>query len=201
MIRSFANLSVSSGSRCFSTSVNKKSSLSTRPIQRPTYSPYNLFIKEQYPKLKTHENERVSEVMKKIASAWKNVSAAEKDRLTVQAKKVADERKKALSDAEKLQIRENRIKRKERTLEKDVDAKYPDRPKKPASAYGLYLKNKGANAPRVDGQKLDFKQLASDWKNLGESEKEKYRTEAEKAMSIYNAEVKEWRDKHGLKKM
>ncbi|KAG5875745.1 hypothetical protein JTB14_002048 [Gonioctena quinquepunctata] len=166
-------------------------------------TPYIQFVKEKQSIIaKENPNIKQSEVLKKCADEWKNVSDISKEKYSQKFKaeseiyndeilrynsNLSEEQLSALklADAEK---RKSKAKRKINKLNKENK-----KPKKPMGPYLLYLKeqSEARNIPPRDVMKI----MKGEWEKLPEPEKQRYKNHFLKEKAKYEAVMMEWEKK------
>jgi len=150
-------------------------------IKKPT-SAYLYFVSDYRLVLKKKGKEinRVQEVAKLCGAAWKAMTDEEK---APYAAKYNTDRARYLKEKEAL----------DKQMGKD-----PDKPKRPQTAYFLFLadfRKEMAGKPLEDGEKIPT--LAGEkWRDLSSEDKKKYEELVEKDKVRYEKQMEEWRKTH-----
>jgi len=158
---------------------------------------YSLFWKDQMPKFSGKVQERV----KKISTNWKQLPAVEKQPYEEKSKKLFEAYHKAIKQMppqmlqertrmkaeRKLSLNNRRLLTAKRKIRRDFGA-----PKKPLNSFALFQ----ATLDRAKMGMLEFvKHSATKWNALPEAEKQRYATEAKRALDSYKLQLAEWEKK------
>nr|XP_054773922.1 transcription factor A, mitochondrial-like [Lytechinus pictus] len=168
-----------------------------------------LFSTEQRPKLTAMEpNLSVTDLSKKIAAMWKDLSDDEKEvyRLEFESRREKymeemEEYRSRLTDEQLETVtemgrkkREMRAKRRHKTEMKKLN-----KPKKPPTGYSLFIRAHFSQQ-MVGGRtreevRAQFREAASIWRSLPEEEKQQYNEESSLLTETYREEMDEWKRK------
>ncbi|XP_015202549.1 transcription factor A, mitochondrial [Lepisosteus oculatus] len=181
--------------RCFSTS-------SERPPKRPLTG-YIRYIRQQRPVfIKQYPDVKNVDITRKIAQEWKALSSEEKR--PFQEAAVADREqykeemmkfKAQLTPAQTAALEEERREKiaRRRTIRKKRELTMLGKPKRPRSAFNIFMAEHFEEAKGVSMQGK-MKSLFDDWRNLHASQKQVYMQLAEDDKIRYRNEIKSWEE-------
>lgn len=168
-------------------------------VQKRPPSAFLLFYQSKLPEIKaSHQNapNKVTAWSKTAGSMWKDLAESDKERykdISAAQKKEyfsqVSEEEIAAKKAASLLKRAKKQKRKIKTEARDLN-----KPKRPASAHGLYIREKITGSSSNE-QKSVFIQFSKDWKALSDAQRSKYVMEASKNKTTYNKQLIDWEDK------
>ncbi|XP_072165591.1 transcription factor A, mitochondrial-like [Diadema setosum] len=179
------------------------------PKPKRPLSSFFLFVVEQRPKILAEEPDlRNTEVVKRIAAMWKEMSDSEKEvyrqefesqRIKFQEEmedfrsRLTDEQLDTLMEMSRKK-REMRSKRRHR-----AELRKLNKPKRPPSGYSLFVKEHLSSTLRPGGARTTeekqamFKDAAEAWNAIPDYEKQRYNEEANQLLETYKEEMNDWK--------
>lgn len=202
---SIANFSVSSNVARSVRTLEDKLGLPPRP--KKPLTPYFRFMREQRPKiLAEYPQFGTIDLVRVLSKRWNEADAAIKKRLQddykreqqqfveIRAKyeaKITNEQRAELKQL-KQDIQDGKDRRMMRKRIKELG-----RPKKPASAFILFLVKERTNSPQTPKQTYrEWHQKCTEkWTRLSDKEKEMYLIESRQNMEVYKKDIALWEEK------
>ncbi|XP_014476630.1 PREDICTED: transcription factor A, mitochondrial [Dinoponera quadriceps] len=148
-----------------------------------------------------HPDIKYIELVKKISQEWTKVDLTIKQQLQKQHedefaiyKQKLDAYNNSLTKEQRILIIDE-LKKKKNTSEKNQTKKKLmelGKPKRPLSAYFIFMMNKKADKDSTISQKEWVKNISNEWNNMTTKDKDKYYTEAKQLQEKYNSELKKW---------
>ncbi|CAK5085428.1 unnamed protein product [Meloidogyne enterolobii] len=206
----FKNFSFSFASKLnFSTTTTKKidSVVAHKSARLPSgfnpITPFAVFVKE---KMKNSTGEKASELVKKVAKSWKEMSDLDKKSYVENAKIISQKRKDEFSQFS-VQQQEDLMKSNASLIEKrkrgkllhDLHEFYKqtNKPKRPMNGFLLFCKD-GMEKNQTPKGKEEIIQVGKDfgqqWKLMTDVDKKFYLEKAENLKNHYNKELQVWKD-------
>ncbi|XP_077999778.1 transcription factor A, mitochondrial-like [Glandiceps talaboti] len=173
--------------------------------KRP-HTPFLRFIQENRPRLEaSHGTAR--KIIAGGAEEWRGLSEDEKQTYVDDYKFEVERYREAmaefmdnLTEEQKQVMKENKEDKRKKFLakRKQRNALGQGKPKLPATAFSLYVKEKFAESQDTmthEDRKRFFSNLASKWNALSEDEKQPYTDWSKKCREQYNIEIKAWEER------
>ncbi|XP_021951746.1 transcription factor A, mitochondrial isoform X2 [Folsomia candida] len=183
----------------------QKDGLAVPPRPKKPLTPYFRFLaqvredaKKENPKLK------ITELMKKIGTQWDRLDEAGKEKYLAAYKKDMESysatldkyqasltpEQTALVEQLKMEKMSKKDKREKKRRVKDLG-----KPKKPMTAFLLFLRAQAKHGDTIEQYQQLAKQMGTKWKGMSEAEKAPYLAQYNDAASIYEKDLKKWEDK------
>ncbi|CAG0878545.1 unnamed protein product [Darwinula stevensoni] len=177
------------------------------PPQRPHTPYFNFWLQKRIELI--HEDPELSprEVTRQIAEMWREMSVEKRAKYEggyQEAQRQFKEKLQAyyegISEEDKARLREERhkmrVQRQVRKQKSELRQKMKEleKPKRPKTAFALYIQSKTDIAPRKPGDSNFLKQRAAEWNAMSNEEKFSYVEESQKAKARYEKEIRSWEE-------
>ncbi|GMS95995.1 hypothetical protein PENTCL1PPCAC_18170, partial [Pristionchus entomophagus] len=188
------------------TLATRGASLSTgKPIIAvPKIGSFSLYLKESAAKYTNLNKESFGAFGKETAAKWKGLSDNEKQSYAKRAQEINDKAiaaflKKPESEQKKLEAEareaKEKLAKKREKRERRENWEKTGHPKRPLSAYMLFMKEKlsqGAKVANKEEAAARVKAMAEEWRGLSDSAKAKYVKVADADAAEYKIDVAKW---------
>ncbi|OMH83741.1 hypothetical protein AX774_g2755 [Zancudomyces culisetae] len=178
--------------------INRKTAL-LRPPSSRAITPYVAFVIEFF----KQQTGSVKKNMQDAAQSWKSLTDAQKHEYIAKAKEENARRKEeaekwwATTDIDLVKLENSRRRRRNVTLKSEKKSELrllddPRLPKRPATSFSLFFADRFASVKSDKSKKVTdhFKDIATQWRALPESEKQKYKDIFAKNKKEYEEGVK-----------
>ncbi|XP_039308055.1 transcription factor A, mitochondrial isoform X2 [Solenopsis invicta] len=180
----------------------KKDSLPSKPKRPPNvflqyYSSVKDKLQAEYPHYKPKE------LVKKASEKWTQVDPTIKQNLqklyheqTFIYKQKLMDYENSLTDKQKVEIVQDLLRKGHSAKKAEIKRKLTElgKPKRPLSAFMLFLQNKRVTKKPQESHKDWISNVTNEWKNMTIEAKNKYSAEAKDLLEKYKIEMKKWEE-------
>ncbi|XP_025157047.1 transcription factor A, mitochondrial isoform X2 [Harpegnathos saltator] len=172
------------------------------PKPKKPLNPYFLYFQSVRNKLQQeHPGIKYIELIKKVSQEWAKIDPTIKQKFQKQHdenytvyKQKLDHYNNSITDDQRMLIIEELMKKKGVLEKNQTKQKLMElgKPKRPLSAYLIFLRNKKDSKDPKIPQKEWIKNLSNEWNKMTTEDKDKYYTEAKELQEKYNTDLKKW---------